>query len=277
MTNDRIIDVTANFRPHPELGLYDYLGVPGGKPFEGDNYIEVMDAAGVEMTGLVAGVVANGVGGDVMSTDPDDVAATIEKHPSRYFGWIGVHPLDTMAALRRIEYGVSELGFKAVHIYPHWFGVPIDDRLYYPIYAKCAELGVPVGLQVGSQSMRSRARLCGRPVLLDDVAYHFPELKILGLHIGTPWAHEMTMLCRNWENVYIVADAHPPRQWEEPLLQYIRQDEWTNKDGSSKVLWGTDWPVQMPEDSLAEVRALGLEPSVEQALVGGNAVELFGL
>ncbi len=277
MTDERMIDVTANFHPHGELGLYEYLGVSAAEKFAPEAYLAQMDAAGVSMTGLVAGVVANGVGGEVLSTDPDVVAAAIQQFPERYFGWIGVDPSNPMEALAKIDYGITELGFKAVHIYPHWFDIPINDRLYYPIYAKCVELGVPIGLQVGSQSMRSGARLRGRPVLLDDVAFHFPDLKILGLHIGTPWAAEMTMLCRNHKNVYIVADAHPPSQWEPELLAYIRQDEWTNKDGSDKVMWGTDWPVQAVSDSLAELRGLDIEESTFARLVGGNAISVFGL
>lgn len=277
MQNQRVIDVTANFEPHGELRLYEYLGVSAASPFDPEGYLMEMDEAGVAMTGIVAGVVANGVGGEVLSTDPDLVAEAVRSFSDRYFGWIGIDPTRPMEALARIEYGISDLGFKAVHIYPHWFGIPINDRIYYPIYAKCCELGVPVGLQVGSQSMRSGGRLCGQPVLLDDVAFHFPDLKILGIHIGTPWAHEMTMLCRNHKNVYIVADAHPPRQWERDLLAYIRQDEWTNKDGSNKVMWGTDWPVQRPAESLREVRELGLEKGVEERLIGLNAIEVLGL
>lgn len=274
-----VVDVTANFRPHTQLGLYEYLGVPreSAKGVEPGSFIAEMDAAGVQMTGLIAGVVANGVGGELLATHVDEVAVAVEAHPDRFFGWVGVNPLTPLETVRYIDYAVRERGFKAVHVYPQWFGVPIDDRLYYPIYAKCAELGVPIALQVGSQSMRSGARLCGRPILLDDVALHFPELTILGLHIGTPFAHEMTMLCRNHENVYIIADAHPPRQWEQPLLDYIQQVEWTNKDGSDKVMWGTDWPVQNAATSLAEVDALGFDEDLKHRLIGENAIRVLGL
>lgn len=277
MQKQRIIDATANFSPHPELGLYKYLGIEGGKALDPAKYLETMDKAGVEITGLVAGSVAIGVGGEVHSTDPDVIAKAIDDHPGRYFGWIGIDPLDTMPTLKRIEYAVTQLDFRAVHVYPHWFGVPINDRLYYPIYAKCAELGIPIGLQVGSQSMRSGGRCVAQPILLDDVAFHFPGLQILGLHIGTPWAHEMAMICRNHENVHMVADAHPPTQWEQDVIDYVQQKEWTNKDGSSKVIWGTDWPVQDPSDSLAEVRSLGFTPEVEAKLIGENAVKMFRL
>jgi predicted TIM-barrel fold metal-dependent hydrolase len=155
--------------------------------------------------------------------------------------------------------------------------VPINDRLYYPIYAKCAELGVPITLQVGSQSPRSHAKFVAQPILLDDVAFDFPELKIVGLHIGTPFAHEMVMLCKNWENVFIIADGHPPRQWEQVLKDYIQQVQWSNKDGSRKVMWGTDHPIQTFKQSLAEVEALGLDPEVKDNLVGENAIRILNL
>lgn len=31
----------------------------------------------------------------------------------------------------------------------------------------------------------------GRPISLDTVACDFPELKIIGIHVGIPWTDEM--------------------------------------------------------------------------------------
>jgi predicted TIM-barrel fold metal-dependent hydrolase len=236
-----------------------------------------MDRLGISMAGLVANVAANGIGGEELVTHVDEVAPVIKAHPDRFFGWVGINPLKGMETLRYIEYGIKDLGFKGVHVYPHWFGAPVNDRIYYPIYAKCAELGVPITLQVGTNTPRSGARCVGRPILLDDVAFHFPELKLIGLHIGVPWTHEMTMLARNYENVFIIADAHPPREWEKPLLDYITEKEHSNKDGSHKVMWGTDWPIQMQEQSLKEVDELGFPPEIRDRLLGENAIRILGL
>lgn len=274
-----VVDVNVNLRGHTSLPLYDYLQIPKerGRQWKGDELIAAMDAAGVDKAGMTASVTAAGVGGEVDAIHVDEVKEVIDQYPDRLFGWAGINPLTTMDTLAYIQYAVKDLGFKGVHVYPHWFGVPINDRLYYPIYAKCAELGVPITLQVGSQSPRSHAKLVARPVLLDDVAFDFPELKIVGLHIGTPFANEMVMLCKNWENVFIIADGHPPRQWEPVLLDYIQQKTWSNKDGAQKVMWGTDHPIQTFKTSLEEVEALGLEPWVKNNLVGENAVRILGL
>lgn len=275
----KIVDVSTNFRPHTQLGLYDYLGIPRetAKGIEPVEYIKEMDEAGVAMVGLIANVVANGVGGEELACHVDEVAPVLEQYPDRFFGWVGINPTKGMETLRYIEYGIGELGFKGVHVYPHWFGLPVNDRTYWPIYAKCCELGVPITLQVGSNSMRSGAKLVAQPQLLDDVAFAFPELKLVGLHIGRPWAFEMTMLAQNYENVFIIADAYPPRSWEPVLLDYINQVQWANRDGSDKVMWGTDWPVQTVAQSLSEIDALGLADDVKGKLIGGNAGRILGL
>lgn len=274
-----IIDVTVNFKPHTELKLYEVLGVAkdAGKPIDPETYIAEMDKAGVAMAGLVSNTVANGVGGEVLQVHVDDVYPVLQKYPDRFFGWCGINPLGGMETVRYIDRAVTKLGFMGVHVYPHWFGVPINDRLYYPFYAKCCELGVPITLQVGKQSPRSGARFCARPSLLEDVAFDFPELKLIGLHIGVPYEHEMTGCVKSHENVSIIADAHPPSSWSAHFLEFCRQGDWLNVDGADKVMWGTDFPVQTMQTSLDEFRALEIPAAFKTKILGENAVRILGL
>jgi len=88
---------------------------------------------------------------------------------------------------------------------------------------------------------------------------------------------EMIMLCRNYENVFIMADAHPPSTWEQSLIDYMCGRGRHNVDGVTKVMWGTDWPMQTFAESLREVDDLGLTPDVRSRLVGGNALSVLGL
>jgi predicted TIM-barrel fold metal-dependent hydrolase len=275
-----VVDVSCNLRGHVRLPFYDRIPTAkerGASGWEAPALVREMDAAGIDKVGLIASVVALGVGGEEDPIHVDEVKPVVDAAPDRLFGWVGINPLKKMETLRYIDYGVRELGFKGVHCYPHWFGVPVNDRTYWPIYAKCCELGVPIALQVGSQTWRAGAKLCAHPVWLDDVAFDFPELKLLGLHIGKPWVSEMIMLCRNYENVFIIADAHPPSTWEPELVDYLNGKGRRNLDGIEKVMWGTDWPIQTFEESLREVEALGLEPAAKTNLVGGNAVRILGL
>ena len=121
-----------------------------------------------------------------------------------------------MQGLRDLEYAVKELGFVGAHLYPHWFGLAPDHAKYYPYYAKCCELDVPIMMQVGHNLIYSRDRRLpsvGRPICLDQVAIDFPELKLLGIHIGIPWTDEMISMAWKHENVFIGVDAYAPKHW----------------------------------------------------------------
>ncbi|MCY4372011.1 MAG: amidohydrolase family protein [bacterium] len=273
-----VIDPSVNFRPSTRLGRYGYFGmddsVGGGSA---EFFLEMMEEGGVDMAGIIANRAADGVGGEEMGNHVDRVSPLLESHPDRFFGWVGINPLLGMETIRYIRYGIETLGFTGVHVYPHWFGLDINHRRYYPVYSLCAELGVPIAMQVGSQSMRSRAKLVATPEMVDDVAFDFPELTFVAIHNGWPYERETVMLAKNYENVYILADGHPPRTWPPDIIDYITEAQWWNRDGSRKVMWGTDWPVQRMKESLDEVRGLGLPDDVYSRLVGGNAVQILGL
>jgi predicted TIM-barrel fold metal-dependent hydrolase len=278
-----IADISINLRGHTTLPFYSspkYLAAKtrGEKQWTTPTLLESLDEAGIRYGGVIASFAAADKGRRLDPIAIEEVHEVVAADPSRLFGWIGVNPLTTVETVKQIDYAVNQLGFKGVHVYPHWFGVRIDDRKYWPIYAKCAELDVPITLQVGSPTPNSNLQVVGRPIWLDPVAQDFPELKLIGLHIGSPWVHEMIMLCRNYDNVHILADAHRPSTWEPELLDYIHGvGNHLNMEGHKKVMWGTDWPVQTFKDSLDEVAALNFGEEAARALLGGNAIDLFDL
>jgi uncharacterized protein len=274
-----IIDPSVHLRGHTAVALYKLrpAAAARARPWTAGRLAEAMDEAGVAQVGLIASVSAIGVGGPVDPISPDEVAEVVEALPGRAFGLLGINPAAGVRTLREIQYAVGELGFKGVHCYPHWWGIDIDDRRYYPIYGKCAELGVPVCLQVGAPTPRSGAKLCGRPYLIDQIAFDFPELRLAGTHIGRPWADEMLLMCNNHENVYLIADGYSPATWETAILDYLRDPLGKKIEPTRKVIWGTDWPIQTFAASLAEVAALDLPKAIVERLVRDNARDFFGL
>jgi predicted TIM-barrel fold metal-dependent hydrolase len=202
------------------------------------------------------------------------VAEVCAANPDRLSGLAGVDPFRGMQGLRDLEVAVREHGFVGAHLYPHWFGLPPDHAKYYPYYAKCCELDIPIMMQVGQNLVYSRERRLpsvARPICLDQVAIDFPELKLLGIHIGVPWTDEMIAMAWKHENVFIGVDAYAPKHWPPQLVKYL------NTYGRSKVLFGTDWPVIDPERSVREIAEMQLRPETMQALMRDNALRVFRL
>ena len=112
----------------------------------------------------------------------------------------------------------------------------------------------------------------GRPIpYLDHVACEFPELVIVGGHIGYPWTEEMIALATKYPNVYIDTSAYKPSRYPEALVAYLRGH------GRTKVLFGSNFPMILPGDCLAQVDALGLDAEARALFLGGNAAQVFGL
>jgi uncharacterized protein len=278
----KAIDIVTNLFGPQEIAagktgfdssFMDQVRMPAAmrKGIGADDYVRIMDEAGVEHSLLIA----------VRAGDPnwkgsfeipyETVARWCDRHPTRFSGLAGSDPTRGMEQLRDLERAVS-LGFVGVHAYPHWFKLPPDAAQWYPIYAKCCELDLPFMLQVGQNLIYQKdVRLpsVARPILLDQVAIDFPELTLIGIHVGTPWADEMIAMAWKHERVFIGIDAYAPKHLPTSLVHYM------NSYGSEKVLFGTDWPVIDPRRGVAEMQNHNLRPVAYENVMRNNALRIF--
>jgi uncharacterized protein len=264
-------DLTANYTPR--LKAFWSAVKIGDETEAGISLAEEirrMDAAGIDKALLVA-TTGGWEGSDIFFEKPvARIAEVVAAHPGRFKGIAGLNPSRIVPWLARLEEAVRERGFVGAHVYPHWFGEAPDHRIYYPFYARCSELGVPIQIQVG-HSAQSFLPTVARPISLDRVAIDFPELKIVGIHIGYPWVEEMIAVAWKHPNVFIGSDAHAPRYWEPSFVRFI------NSRGQDKVLFGTDWPVVDFERARREIDALDLREGPKRKLLFENAVRVYGL
>jgi predicted TIM-barrel fold metal-dependent hydrolase len=259
---------TGGFLAHPMFeSLRRWLGperLPDDIPL--DATVRDYEAAGVSKALACAWWAPSG---PIITND--EVAAMVAAAPDLLVGVGSVDLARPMRAVAEVRRCVEELGFRAIRLLPWLWNLPPNDRRYYPVYAACADLGVPVCLQVGHAGP-----LCpsepGRPIpYLDDVALEFPELVVVGGHIGFPWTDEMISLATKYPNVYIDTSAYMPRRYPASLVAYL------GEHGRRKVLFGTNYPMLRPAECLAEVEALGLDDDARHRFLAGNAAKVFGL
>ena len=239
-----------------------------------DDYLKKMDRAGIERSLLIAVRAGDLAMKGSFEIPYAKVARWCELHPDRFSGLAGVDIRRGMQGLRDLEHAVREFGFVGAHVYPHWFRLAPNEAPYYPYYAKCCELDVPIMMQVGQNLIYQKdVRLpsVARPILLDQIAIDFPELKLLGIHVGVPWTDEMIAMAWKHENVYLGIDAYAPKYLPPTLVHYMKSY------GSHKVLFGTDWPVVDPERAVAEMVAHALPPDAHRRVMRDNALRVFKL
>jgi predicted TIM-barrel fold metal-dependent hydrolase len=239
-----------------------------------EQHLELMAEAGVERAFLFAPKVGRKGLPGCFHVPYEIVARAVEKYPGRFYGMAGIDPYEGMNGVRALEDAVKNMGFIGAHLYPHWFDLAPDHAKYYPFYAKCVELGVPIQMQVGQSMVYSKEapmRSVGRPITLDAVACDFPELKLIGIHVGIPWTEEMIAMAWKHDNVFIGSDAHSPKYWPQSFVNYI------NTYGQDKVMFGTDYPVLGFKRTMDEVLGLNLRPEPLRKFLRDNALRVYGI
>jgi predicted TIM-barrel fold metal-dependent hydrolase len=225
--------------------------------------VDEMDEAGV-----ARGVLCSGYGD---YDDLDWVCTAMEKHPERFAGSHVVDPRLGMEAVRQVEHLVRERGFRLIRMLGLFTQLPYNDAQYYPVYAKCAELGVAVGLNVGIPGPKVPGRHQD-PMAVDDVCAFFPELTIILQHGGEPWVELCVKLMVKWDNLYYMSSAFAPKHIPKPIIQYL------NTRGAGKVMFATDYPLLTFQRCVDEARRLELRDQARfDAFMTDNAERvLFG-
>ncbi len=236
---------------------------PGTSPEE---TLQAMDEANVDITLLSAWY---GPAGDLITNE--EVNAQIETAPDRFKGLASADLSNPMEAVREIKRWVDGKRFVGVRVVPWLWDLPPNDRRYYPIYAACVELGVPFCTQIGHTGPLKRSET-GRPIpYLEDVLLDFPELVVVGGHVGFPWINELISLTVKFPNFYIDTSAYALHRLPDDFVAYMKGI------GRNRVMFGTNWPMISPAKCLAGLSALGLSEEQQQDFLSGTAKKVFNL
>jgi len=196
------------------------------------------------------------------------VTAFIEAYPSRFSFSVEVNPLGGMETVRQVERAVRDYAAILVRMVPFVVGLPPSDRVYYPVFAKCVELGVPVAVNTGIPAPRMPAAP-QQPLHLDDVVRFFPELTVVMQHGADPWWGEAIRLLLKYPNLYMMTSAWAPKHLPQELIHFM------NTRGREKIMWATDYPALPFERCVREAEDLPLRPGVLEEYFAGTAEKVW--
>jgi len=227
--------------------------------------LAAMDNAAVETALLSAW---HGPQGALITND--EVAEAIAQAPQRFAGLATVdlrHPVQAVAELRRV---LSDHNFVGVRVVPWLWDLPPNDRRYYPIYVSCVEFGVPFCTQIGHTGPLCRSEPGRLIPYIDEVLLDFPDLVIVGGHVGFPWIDEVISLAHKYPNFHVDTSAYAAHRLPTALVEFMQAE------GRERVLFGSNWPMLSPSRCLAHLNVLNLNDEVKRLFLGGNAARIFG-
>lgn len=213
-----------------------------------------------------------GVGAAVVSImvpeHADWVGGAHQRFPDRILPAMIVDPTKGMAEIRRVVEYHERYGVRCLRIPPFRYEKPPTDRLYWPFYVKAIELDIPVSMNVGMPEPR-RPGWVQNPIYIDEVAYYWPECRLIMTHVGQPWVDEAISTIAHWDNVYLATTSVAPKYWPEQLVQFI------NTRGKDKVMFGTEFPTIAWDRALSEIAGLPLRDDVRPLFLCENARRVY--
>ncbi|MGH3401152.1 MAG: amidohydrolase family protein [Streptosporangiaceae bacterium] len=239
--------------------------VPMSTAERADELIRVMDEAGV-------------VKGLLVNSQNSVVVEAVRRHPDRLSGFVHLSPHDGMRAVRELERLVREDNISGMSVAALYDMVPASDRRYYPLYAKCVELGIPVRIYTAMTYANDRPYELGHPRHLDQVAMDFPELTIIAGLGGWPWVNDMVGLLRRHGNLYADTAAHRPRHFATHGSGWEQFLQFGNTLLQDKIMAGLSWTLlgMSMTDIIQEFLDLPLKDTVKEKWLYANAARILG-
>ena len=193
--------------------------------------------------------------------------------PNTIIGFWGIDPHKGMNSVRELNNVVNDNeGIQGVSIDPYFAKIYANDARYYPFYAKCCELNIPVIITTGTASFIPEAVIeHAAPRYIDFVARDFPELKIIMSHGGYPWVNEAITIAQRNKNVYLEISEY--EEWPQADI-YIQA---ANSIIGDKLLFASAHPFVNFHEQLIRYSKIGLNKDVYQNVMYNNAAKVLGI
>lgn len=213
---------------------------------------------------------------------PEGGKKFIEQHRDRFWCAGAADPTNlTDERLEELEADMAAGRIRAVKLYigyQHYY--PADDDCV-PIYELLMKYDMPVIFHTGD-CVSTMARLkFSHPLTVDDLAFRFPDLKIVMAHMGNPWLWDAAEVIYKNENVYAdlsgLITGLSEGYWEEyrkGLLE--RLESAIYYCGADHLMFGTDYCLASHADSIEFFSKLKINESDMEKFFWKTATDLYG-
>lgn len=208
--------------------------------FSTSSLISALDEAGVDI-GVLLPLRAESYGWKVTN---EYVANRVNEAPRRLVGFACVSP-NTHDAVDELVYAIENLHLKGLKLHPPMQMFDPGDPVCFPIYSALQHYGLPILFHTGSGPSQLSDRF-SNPHLVDEVAVHFPDLKIVMAHAGRFWYQETLTMMRRHPNIYIDISANVGKATGYGLLLALLVAVKEILGNVDRVLFASDYPWYTP-------------------------------
>lgn len=192
----------------------------------------------------------------------NEFAVSINHYKKRVYSFGSIHPNypDIKSAAKHIK----DSGLCGVKLHPDFMGCDICDDSFMPIFAACAEYGLPVVIHAGIDPT-SKHHIHAKPEDVAKILERFPSLRLCAAHFGCAVHHEEVLKHLCGKDIWF--DTGFPALGSS--LSGIRKI--IENHDPDKIMFGSDMPWESPAEVTAFLDGLELDETQKRKIFGENA------
>jgi len=235
----------------------------GFPPNTVEDLLAIMDGNGIDA--IVTCAPYSSIGKDRTYDEVNRfLAKSMSKAPERIIGFLRVNPHLREHALKSIEDGVKNQGFKGVKVHPRNEAFAINsEELAFPLAELASKLKVPILIHTGEPDTYGFAQ----PTLVGDLADSFPDLTLIIGHMGKRLYEDAICVARWFENIILETSFRSHRDIARAVKRV----------GADRVVYGSDMPFGAPEIEMMKVRLADITPEEKDLVLGDSMARTLGL
>ncbi len=233
----------------------------------------------MEEVGVDHAIVITSYRVDMDRPSAEELVAVLEADPRvtvvEGLRWRGEERTDLFSFEERIRDGIV----KGIKLYPGYDHYPINDPSLESIFRIAAKHDVPVMIHTGDTYAKTAKVRMAHPLLVDDVAVDYPDVKFVMCHLGNPWFQDAAEVLYKNDNVYADISGLTLGDFSYEFERYVamRLKEMITYmgDPGKQLLYGSDWPLVGMKPYVKLLRELEFQPEDLENIAWRSASQLF--
>ena len=181
---------------------------------------------------------------------PNELIADYARaHPEKIIGWASVDPNEP-DCIDQLDHAVNTLGLRGLKLGPAYQHFDPTDRKHWPFFAAIQRLGIPIIWHQGTTFPSGAKLRWAGPLMLEDVALDFPDIRMVIAHLGHPWEEDVVALIRKAPNMYADISAVHYRPWRYWQAMVTAMEYGV----THKLLLASDFPSATIDNVIAGLR-----------------------
>jgi predicted TIM-barrel fold metal-dependent hydrolase len=189
--------------------------------------------------------------------------------------WRGENRTDLFHMEERIRDGVV----KGIKLYPGYDKYPINDPSLESVFRIAGKYDVPVMIHCGDTYARDAKVRMAHPLLVDDVAVDYPDVRFVICHLGNPWFQDTAEVLYKNDNVYADISGlilgNFTYEFERYLVARVKDMIMYMGKPGRQLMYGSDWPLVDMGPYVRFLESLEFDDEAWENIAWRTAAELF--